>query len=296
MDGLSASAPSRRDIALPGRGDGAMASLDFGPTDRAYDLIFLHANGFNAQTYRRILAPLAKRSRILAIDQRGHGATTLPAVVEGRTNWLDFRDDLLALLEVLDARDIVLAGHSMGGTASLLATAEAPSRVRRLALLDPVIIPRAMGSGVSGSATANSPLIQGALKRRATFPSREAALEAYKGRGAFATWPEDMLADYVAGGFVDSADGGVRLACEPAWEASSFASHAHDPWDAFARTVCPIEILRAETGSTCRVDNAIEALTADGRITIETIPGTTHFLPMERPELATAVLARALGR
>jgi len=256
MDGLSTSAPSRRDIALPGRGDGAMASLDFGPTDRAYDLIFLHANGFNAQTYRRILAPLAERSRILAIDQRGHGATTLPAVVEGRINW----------------------------------------RVRRLALLDPVIIPRAMGSGVSGSATANSPLIQGALKRRATFPSREAALEAYKGRGAFATWPEDMLADYVAGGFVDSADGGVRLACEPAWEASSFASHAHDPWDAFARTVCPIEILRAETGSTCRVDDAIEALTADGRITIETIPGATHFLPMERPELATAVLARALGR
>jgi pimeloyl-ACP methyl ester carboxylesterase len=292
MDGLSAIEPAGLNIALPGRGAGALAALAFGPTDRAYDLIFLHANGFNAQTYRRILAPLTERFRILAVDQRGHGASTLPAVVEGRTNWLDFRDDLLALLEVLEVRDAVLAGHSMGGTACLLAAAEAPARVRRLVLLDPVIIPRAVPSG----AAANSPLIRGALKRRANFPSRAAALEAYRGRGAFTTWPEDMLADYVAGGFIDTDDGGVRLACEPAWEASSFASHAHDPWEAFARTTCPIEILRAEAGSTCRVDDAIETLTTSGRITIETVPGTTHFLPMERPELASAVLARALER
>ncbi len=292
MDGLSAIEPARRNISLPGRGAGALAALEFGPADRAYDLIFLHANGFNAPTYRRILAPLAARFHILAVDQRGHGATTLPAVVEGRTNWLDFRDDLLSLLEELDVRNAVLAGHSMGGTACLLAAAEAPERVRRLVLLDPVIIPRAVPSGAS----ANSPLIQGALKRRANFPNRAAVLEAYRGRGAFATWPEEMLADYIDGGFIDTEEGEVRLACEPAWEASSFASHAHDPWEAFALTTCPIEILRAETGSTCRVDDAIETLTADGRITIETVPGTTHFLPMERPELATAILARALER
>jgi len=34
-------------------------------------------------------------------------------------------------------------------------------------------------------------------------------------------------------------------------------------------------------------------LTATGRITVETVPGTSHFLPMERPDLVVAILRRA---
>ena len=61
-----------------------MAFLDFGAADRAVDAVFVHANGFNALTYRQILAPLTSHYRILAIDQRGHGATTLESVGENR--------------------------------------------------------------------------------------------------------------------------------------------------------------------------------------------------------------------
>ena len=50
-----------------------MAVLDFGPPDRAPDIVFSHANGFNARTYRSILAPLADRFRILAIDMGSRG-------------------------------------------------------------------------------------------------------------------------------------------------------------------------------------------------------------------------------
>ena len=282
----------RRDFLLPHRGEGALAAFDYGPRDQPVDLIFLHANGFNALTYRRILGPLAAGFRVLAVDQRGHGTTTLPTRMQGRTDWLDFRDDILGLLERLDSREVVLAGHSMGGTAALMAAAKAPDRVRRLVLFDPVIMPAVLPQGH----LTDSPLHQGALRRRAEFPSRHAALEAYRGRGAFATWPNDILADYVAGGFRDLPGGGVRLACDPAWEASSYASHDHDARGAFGLSVCPIAVLRAETGSTCRIDDEIVDLTADGRIAVETVPGTTHFLPMERPDLATSTLAGALAR
>jgi len=265
-----------------------MAAFEFGLADRPIDLVFLHANGFNALTYRAILAPLAARLHILAIDQRGHGATTLAGEPAGRANWHDFRDDLLALLTVLDLERVVLAGHSMGGTSSLLAAAEAPERIRRLVLLDPVILPP---DAAKEAAKGHAPLIEGARRRRTVFPSRVAALAAYRGRGAFQTWPDDMVADFVAGGFRDLPSGEVTLACDPAWEASSYASHGHDPWDAFERSVCPIRILRAERGSTCRSEGRIEDLTASGRISIETIPGTTHFLPMERPDVARAALA-----
>jgi pimeloyl-ACP methyl ester carboxylesterase len=277
-------------IALPGRG-GAMSTLEFGLAGRPVDIVFSHANGYNARTYRSILEPLADEFRILALDLRGHGASTLPAVVEGREGWLEFRDDLLALLDAACDAPVVLAGHSMGGTSSLLAAAAAPGRAKALALFDPVIVP--VEAQRDPQAMAGSPLAVGALKRRATFPSRRAAFEAYRGRGGFKTWSDAQLADYVEAGFHDTADGQVTLACRPEWESSNFATHNYDALAAFFASRCPIRVLRAAEGSTCRIDGHEAELTATGRVRLETVPGTTHFLPMERPDLVRETLAAA---
>jgi pimeloyl-ACP methyl ester carboxylesterase len=279
--------PRERMIPLPTR-SGALAALEFGPPDRPVDIIFSHANGFNGRTYRTILQPLAADLRILAIDLRGHGASTLPAVIEGRAGWLEFRDDLLALLAALAQGPLVLAGHSMGGTTSLLAAAVQPARVKALALFDPVVMPTTMAT--DDDAVQNSPLVAGALRRRNLYASRQAAFEAYLGRGAFRTWSDVQLADYIAAGFAETEDGQVRLTCSPEWEASNFRTHNYDAWAAFRDSRCPIRILRAEQASTFRVEGHETELGDDGRITVETIPGTTHFLPMERPDLVRGTL------
>jgi pimeloyl-ACP methyl ester carboxylesterase len=281
MDAKVASQPRERMIPLPGQG-GEMAILDFGSPDRPVDIVFSHANGFNAGTYRSILQPLSPQLRIWAVDLRGHGASTLPTVIEGRRGWLEFRDDLLALLASMAQGPVVLAGHSMGGTASLLAAAAEPARVRALALFDPVVMPSDMA--LDGDRLPESPLELGALRRRATFPDRQAAFDAYLGRGGFRTWSEEQLADYVTAGFLETADGAVTLACTPAWEASNFRSHGYDAWAAFRDSRCPIRILRAADGSTFRLEGHEAELALDGRIRVGTVPGTTHFLPMERPE------------
>lgn len=292
MDSALAEAPRARMIELAGRG-GAMAGLEFGDADRPIDIVFVHANGFNARTYRTILAPLAERFRILAVDQRGHGRSTLPAETEGRTSWDGLRDDLLALMATLDLRDVVLSGHSMGGAACVLAQAEAPERVRSLILFDPVVSP---GAGqIDREQFANSPLVQGALRRRSVFPDKASVVAAYTGRGAFKTWQGEMLADYVADGFRDLPDGQVGLSCAPEWEASNFTSHAHDTLGAFERAQVPIRILKAQEGSTCRDDPRLDALIAAGRLEVEVVAGTSHFLPMERPDLVRAELAKAAG-
>jgi pimeloyl-ACP methyl ester carboxylesterase len=290
MDAKVSYEPAARRVALPARG-GVVALLDFGPPERRVDVVFSHANGFNARTYRSILAPLAAEMRILAVDLRGHGATTLPATIEGRDGWAEFRDDLLAFLAVATDGPVVLAGHSMGGTSSLLAAAAEPARVKRLALFDPVIMPpQAL---VSASAVPESPLVRGALRRRAAFPTRAAALEAYVGRGAFRTWTHEQIADYVAGGFVETSEG-VALACAPEWEASNFRTHNYDPWAAFAASRCPIDIRKAEIESTCRIEARAAELTRDGRITVEVVPETSHFLPMERPDVVAQALRAAV--
>jgi pimeloyl-ACP methyl ester carboxylesterase len=270
-----------------------MAFLDFGPPERAPDVVFLHANGFNARAYRTILSPLAGDLRILAPDQRGHGATTL-ATDRPRTSWLDLKDDLLAYLDAMQIGRVALAGHSMGGTASLLAAAEAPQRMRALALLDPVIRPIGPATFAPEQVGASG-MVQGALKRRRVFPSRAAAVESYRGRGAFRTWTEAQLADYVAAGFLDEPDGTVTLACTPEWEVSNYVHQDHDSWAAFEASRCPIHILRAERESPGRLDEGLERLEATGRIRIDTVPDTTHFLPMERPDLVRAAILEAVA-
>ena len=295
MDVAVASAPRTVRVNLPSRG-GEMSALEFGPADRPVDILFAHANGFNARTYASILAPLAADFRILAIDQRGHGRSGLPPQIEGRTSWYDLRDDLLALLDVMDLTNLVLAGHSMGGTASILASAEAPLRVKSLVLFDPVVLSPEVIAAYRREEPVESPLVHGALRRRSVFPNRAAVIEAYAGRGAFKSWTPAMLADYVADGFREHPGGGVELTCPPQWEASNFTCQAHDPWDAFARSTAPISIFRAEHASTCRLEGQEAELTATGRVTLETVPGTTHFLPMERPELVARALRAAASK
>lgn len=296
MDAMIDAEPHERMIPLPTRG-GAMAAIEFGPPDQAIDIIFSHANGFNARTYRTILQPLAADLRILALDLRGHGASTLPAVIERRQGWLEFRDDLLALLVAVGQEGaqgpVVLAGHSMGGATSLLAAAAQPARVRALALFDPVVM--AGGPPPDADALQNSPLVAGALRRRPVFPSRQAAFDAYLGRGAFRSWSDVQLADYVAAGFAETEGGEVSLTCRPEWEASNFRTHNYDPWTAFRETRCPIRILRAAEASTFRLEGREAEFGEDGRITVETVPGTSHFLPMERPDLVRQILAACVA-
>jgi pimeloyl-ACP methyl ester carboxylesterase len=295
----SPSEPRRRTFAISTpHGQGELAAIEFGDPKRPIDVVFLHANGFNAMTYRSVLAPLNDRLRILAVDQQGHGFSAQRAASEGRSNWGDLRDDLVGLLDRLEGGPFVLSGHSMGGAAALLAAAERPDRVKALALFDPVIMSREMIAAIlkgEGPAMSESPLAAGARRRRGVFPSRQAALDSYRGRGAFKTWPEASLRDYVEDGFRDLPDGTVELTCAPEWEASNFAAQALDPWPAMGKINAPVVVLRAAEGSTCHLTDRAAFPAGNRRVRIETVPGSTHFLPIERPDLVRQTLLDLAG-
>ena len=138
----------------------------------------------------------------------------------------------------------------------------------------------------------SSPLAQGALRRRATFASREAAFEAYHGRGAFRTWSDDMLRDYLADGLAEAGDGALRLTCAPEWEAANFATPSPDAVGGIPDIAATVRIFKAEHASTAQFDAHEAAVLASGA-TIETVPGTSHFLPMERPALVRESLLAA---
>jgi pimeloyl-ACP methyl ester carboxylesterase len=105
--------------------------------------------------------------RCVAYDRRGHGRSDWP------WNGYDYdtlADDLAALLEQLDLRDVTLVGHSMGGGEVIrYVTRHGASRVRRIALVsatapfpmltadNPVAIDRALMEADMAVRTADRP-------------------------------------------------------------------------------------------------------------------------------------------
>jgi pimeloyl-ACP methyl ester carboxylesterase len=284
---VGAARPQRRALDL---GDGTVNLLDWGGSGPPVH--FTHANGFNAETYVPILSPLAGEARLLASDLRGHGFTALPADPAQHDSWLTYPADLIRVLEAIGAGSYVLAGHSMGGTTSLLVAAMRPDLVRALVLFEPVA--REFPPGID---IENSPYVQSAVKRRAVFPDAATAKRAYTGRGAFRTWPEETLEAYLRGGLKTDIEGdGVRLACDPKWEAQNFRLGPHGVRQAIMRLQCPITVLAGTENSTTgsEVLDLIKAHNPAART--EIVPGASHFLPMERPELVRGAIRAALGR
>ncbi len=282
--------PVRREMKLK---DGTISYLEWKAREGLPALHFAHANGFNAMTYRHLLAPLASHFHIRAWDARGHGFTQLPADATTHADWYVYRDDLIAFIEPLVSEvggPILLSGHSMGGATSLMVAAERPDLVRGLVLVDPVVVPKFSRFMMQlyrmlGRKGGPMSLADGAERRRAVFADRATMVAAYKGRGAFRTWPEEMIADYVEGGTVDLPDGQITLACKPAWEAANFRSQGHDIWAALHKLEVPLTLLYAGIGSTCRAPAPQIFGERDPQATLLRLGQATHFLPMEYPDI-----------
>jgi pimeloyl-ACP methyl ester carboxylesterase len=297
---LAQQLPERRSIKM---WDGEVACLAWeAAAARAPAVHFAHANGFNALTYRTLLDPLAPEMRLYASDLRGHGQTTLAANPKGMRSWLIYRDDIVRTLNELDGRPKLLAGHSLGATASLMVALAKPNWVTGLVLVEPVIMPpnyirwmRVMRA--LGLAERASPLVAQARKRRGIWPSREAMFEAYRGRGAFRTWPEDIVRDYITGGTVDFVDDKqIRLACTPGWEAANYLSNTVDIWRELDGLRCPLTLIVGDKRSTCP-DPVIELLIARRpEIRVVKVPGASHFLPMEYPEIVRREVRAMAGQ
>jgi pimeloyl-ACP methyl ester carboxylesterase len=137
------------------------------------------------------------------------------------------------------------------------------------------------------------PLAAGALRRRARFESREAAIAGFTGRGVFKSFPADVIADYVADGLVEDGRGGFRLACAPRFEAATYCAQRHDPWEALRKVTDPLVLVRAEKNSTISeaAMHRVAAIKADARVA--TVDGAGHMLPMERPDRARAAIESA---
>lgn len=293
---------------------GEMTGIEFGDPIKPFAAIWIHATGFNAMTYQSLLAPLGLRARIGALDMRGHGRTTIPTK-SGLSSWNRYRDDVIEFLEREAPQGVVLGGHSMGGCVALLVAGKRPDLVKGLVLADPVILSRKtyFWNHVFPPFNwlfARNKMAARARKRRAEFGSFREALNSYNGRGAFQSWREPFLADYLLDG-IDRADNGPHdaetqrwaLTCTPKWEAKTFGAQRHRPWAALAtvrKKKIPIVIMRPSRDSVISDKVRAQIIQQNPSLMMRGIRGTSHFLPMEAPyeirDQLSAFIARLVER
>ncbi len=212
--------------------DGHMAAVHFGPENKPASLVYLHANGFNGLTYRSLLEPLAQDldKHIIALDLRGHGLTDLPIDDASLASHTNYAKDLSAYLQAHIEDEVILAGHSLGANAAILAAGMLPEKITSVLAFDPIVMPLGarmiMMSGAGRRfLMRNYPFAKNAGRRRDKFASRKAVYDRYHGRGPFKQFPENVLKDYITDGFVPVKDG-VQLACRPKWEQLGYVSQA----------------------------------------------------------------------
>lgn len=106
-------------------------------------MILLHGFGASVFSWREVIAPLSEMGITLAFDRPAFGLTERPL----RADWKDrnpyspeFQVDLtIGLIDLLDAEQAILIGHSAGGTIATLTALGHPDRVRALILVDAAI-------------------------------------------------------------------------------------------------------------------------------------------------------------
>lgn len=257
------------------------------------DCIFLsHPTGFLGAVWKPLLVRLRSlgvTSRLVTYDQRGHGLSSKP---DDEYGWEHFITDTIGVMKALGIRRALGIGHSGGATTLAGVAAAEPELLRRLVMVDPVLFHPELGRKLAESGLQN-PMAARTRTRRVVWSSRDELYRSFRGREPYVTWTDEALHAYVDEGTFERPDGEIELLCPARVEAQVYNSATEfDGFEKLRRVKIPILVLRGEHSTTLDEDRARCAIEAAPDARLVTVSGTTHFIPMEKPdEVARLVVA-----
>lgn len=299
---------------------GAIALHDLG--GGGTPALLVHAAGFLGEVMRPLALALGDGLSCFAPDLRGHGCSEAPS--DGDFSWDGLARDVTTAADAVarmtddssgadravtdracgttsaarssskgaSPPSLLGFGHSVGGTALLLAEAAHPGTFAALYLYEPVLLLPSQRRDVD----AESPLAQAARRRRETFASRAEAAARYAERPPLSQLHRDVLAAYVAHGLEDLADGTVRLACRPQNEALVFAyGFACDALDRIGKVACPVTLACGTESAYPGMAGLHEAVRLLSDTRLVELAGLGHLGPLESPRDVARSVREAFG-
>lgn len=234
-------------------------------------VVLLHGLAGHAGEWDAIARRLSPRHRVVAIDQRGHGASERRPHDRSRAAYVA---DVVAVLDRLDLRRPVLIGQSLGGHTAMLTAAAHPDLVRGLVLVE----------AGPGRASPEVPAeIGGWLDSwPVPFPSREVAVEFLGGGPVGEGWAAGL----------EERDGAWWPRFDREVMVDSLAENVRRSfWNEWADVTCPTLAVLGQSGIIAPEE--CDSMLRQRPATVSmSVPGTGHDLHLERP----AVLHEALER
>lgn len=228
----------------------------------AEPLIMLHGYSDSWYSFSPIIPLLESRYRLLALDQRGHGASDQPASGYALR---DLAQDVVAFMDELGIRRATIVGHSMGSLVAQQTGIIAPERVERLVLI---------GSGTDFQQMNDL----GAFAEVVNSLTDPVSLEFIRG------FQESTIYHPVPKEFLDSAIGESTRLTARVWKALLEGMLTTPPADELARKGIPTLLVWGDKDSVfppANRDALARQLPAAERLDYEETGHATHW---ERPE------------
>ena len=278
-------------VDLPGRGPGGQPLrvhyLDWDGDGTS--VVLLHGLASSCRIWDLTAPRLARRCRVVTVDQRGHGLTDRP---DSDYTFSEVCGDLEAFLGALGFERPVLAGHSWGAGVVLQYAAEHPGEVRGLVLVDGGMTEiSAWLTWEEAEKVMRPPDIDGTpVERFVEFASRWPHI-----RDVWSPQIEEML---IANFLVREGRVYRRLRMENHMKVVR-AIYGQKPTELYARITAPVLLVPANRQPETEQEKAWQQarekgieralrLLPDARLRV--MEGTPHDIPVFRPEhLASAI-------
>lgn len=217
-------------------------------------VVLLHGGLCTAESFDAQTEALCRDYRVYVPERHGHGRTP---DVPGPITYESMATHTIGFLDTLGLSTTRLAGWSDGALVGLLVALRRPALVHKLALVDqPATI---------GGLTDEFVALAGRLTPEHIPPPLRAAYDVTSpdGPAHFPVVFEKMRAIWTVDTGVDVAD--------------------------LARIAAPTLLLAADQGSV-RFDHLVEVFATLPDAQLAVVPGTSHGLPMEKPDLVSLLL------
>lgn len=267
------------------------------PTLRVF---MVHGNGFCKELWLPMVDDVAERLRssgsrlaagatridFIGLDLPNHGdSQAIPFPLD----WWKFGKVVLEVVHTLGYRQrqhkqdtFIGLGHSLGGATLLMAQVLEPGTFDKLLVIEPMIFPP------PAYQTETSPgFLEKTARRFNAFVSPEAAREYFSSRAFYRTWTPRVMEAFVQHGLRRDSSGVLKLKCDPASESEIFRIGSnHNLHERLGEVAVPTRLLYGADSTQYRDLGPLILPVFDQAVTtFRKVEGTTHSLPMERPDL-----------